>query len=297
MPITITEGSEASGALLTTLARIKARLGITGSAEDARLTQLATTAGLVTESWCGRAKYGFSAQSVADRHSPRGPTITLRHWPVQYVTRIAKNPVPALKITYAHATNVLAEVRTTATGIILTERPSGTATSLAYADYATVTLMAAAIGAVSGFDCEVENDLDGYASSWLVTKQGAFAATVTTADTSDMPAYLYLFKTALPFDLIDPEYGQIIVPLARRGEGALEARYHAGYDSTPEDVQEGVAAIAAALYRRGSRDQSLMHEKIGDYSYTHFQPTQLAASGFVDSDASILLEAYRRPRV
>jgi hypothetical protein len=293
MPITITEGSEASGALLTTLARIKARLGITGSDEDARLTQLATASGKMAEEWCYRI---FLEDDYVERCDVNGPTVTLAQAPVQYVARVAKNPLAALKITYAHATNVLAEVRTTETGITLIQRPAGTTTTLAFADYATVTLMSDAIGAVSGFDCEVENELDGYASSWLVTKQGAFAATVTTSDASDLPAYLYLFKTAVPFDLY-AEAGQIVSNCINRGFQALEVRYHAGYESAPEDVQEGVAAIAAAMYRRGGRDQSLMHEKIGDYSFTNFQPSQLAGLDFIDPDAKTLLAPYRRRRV
>jgi hypothetical protein len=288
MAITISEGSAASGALLTTLARIKSRLDISGSDEDARLTQLATSAGLLAEAWCDRI---FLEADYIEYPEVRGAIVTLAQWPIQYVSRVAISPTPAIEITFSHATDVGAYIRTTSSGVTLVQQPSGTSNTLTYASYTTLTTLEAAIEALSGFSSSVLNSLGGFPSAWIAPEFGSYSAQDPVLGAGNR-SHLYLYATEPGFI---PRFAEgKIEGRFPMGYSTLEVRYRAGYDSAPEDLQEAVAAIASAMYRRGQRDQSLMHEKIGDYSYTQFQPTQLASVEFIDPDAKSLLEKYRR---
>jgi hypothetical protein len=288
MSITISEGSAASGSLLTTLARIKSRLNISVSTYDARLTQLATAAGMLAEEYCDRT---FLEADYIEYPEVRGGIVTLAQWPIQYVTRVATAPTPAIEISFSHATDFGAYIKTTATGVTLTQQPSGTANTLLYASYSTVTLLEAAIEALSGFSSDVVNTMGAFPSAWLTRELGSYSAQDASLGAGNK-SVLYLYANEPAFrPLFEDGRLEGRFPM---GYGTLEVRYRAGYESAPEDLQEAVAAIAAAMYRRGGRDLALMNEKIGDYSYTQFQPTQVASVDFIDADAKILLRKYRR---
>ena len=69
--------------------------------------------------------------------------------------------------------------------------------------------------------------------------------------------------------------------------------YTGGYSTLPDDLQNAVAMIAASMYQRSLRDQTLKQERVGDWGWT-------AADGSTNSippAAQELLAAYKRPSV
>ena len=88
---------------LDTLANVKARLGVTGSADDALLALLQDTADAWVANHCGR---DFAGGSFTEYHPGATGFVFLRHYPVQSVT--------SLRVDAAHGFGSTTELAATA---------------------------------------------------------------------------------------------------------------------------------------------------------------------------------------
>ena len=286
-----------SGSDLVSLSRVKEFLNISGSADDAKLNTLITAVSRGIEQWCDRVFHSASYTHYFDGvDSWRRSHLPLRQYPVTEITRVATNPVCALRIRNTDTTtNQRAVVSLSSTALKLSRVASASTTtnSLALATYTTISSLATAIDAVgSGWDAEVQGDSNDYgkwASADLKTIQGAVNARDTGAD-------LYLYEEELPYVIVDEAIGNLYGSFPR-GFQNIEVKYTAGYSTIPDDIQQGAVQAIVALYNQSKLDPNLLSEKIGDYSY------RLRDNGSVDigsplfAEARFFLQPYRRLRM
>jgi hypothetical protein len=256
------------------------------SAEGTLLDNLVSAVSRAVEAYCRRT---FDEQSFDELYDG-GPAeeLLLRHYPVLRVERVAHTPSPVLRITNTAAGNQRATVRVTDTGLVLTRVASGTTTmnSRAFADYVTLSALAAAVTALAnGWSAAVVSGTDGArASADLRALQGAFNAKDTDAELR-----LHIDEL-IAFD-VDAERGCL-----RRcdgwlgGPGSWRVIYDAGFAAVPDDVQEACAEWVAALFWQTKRDPGLAHENIPNL-------VARAPLGDVPATVKVLLRPYRCVRI
>lgn len=275
------------------------------AAQTAMLPQLTAAASRAIRRYCDRH---FSRRTAIDELYTlgRGGQTLLKEYPVNGVARVAGSPTTVLSVrnsdgtTNQRATATLAttgslDAGLVVTGLTLWRIASGVPSvdTLAFAAYATVQALAAAIAAVGGgWTAAVASGYGPWPTADLRAVQGALPALGRAAE-------LTIHAEDLPFDL-EPETGTLWVDLPLEGgdpsssprwgdlgepDGlALEARpmglrvvYDAGWDTVPEDVQQAcVEAVKAQLDRLGA-DTVLKSESGGEYSYTLRDAEEVAA--------------------
>src|SRR5262249_32191377 len=140
-----------------------------------------------------------------------GGWLTLRHYPLLSISRVAADPTAALTVQNTSASVQRATVQVTATGLTLVHIASGTSTStsLTFAGNATLSALATALTAVGpGWGATVTAGYESWASADLRALQGAQSAKGTGAQ-------LVIHVTDLGDFDVDAERGMLI----RRGGG------------------------------------------------------------------------------
>lgn len=284
---------------LTTLARVKAHLGITTSDYDTVLTSKLSAASRFVEWYCDRL---FLSATRTQYYNGRGNAyLQLQAFPITAITRVAGTPETVLTIRNTSSSNSRATASCDGTNLTLIHTASASTTSnnLVLATYTTITTLAAAVDAASGsWDAAVQGTFGGYASADIATKGALDAKLSCGAEfeiyTEDFGSYRFNSETGQLFT-IDGYFDW--------GYRNIEVRYTAGYASgaVPDDVQEATCSIAGALYNMSQTSGSgLKREKIGDYEYENFQPSMqstLSAIRGISPDALMLLDAHRVPRM
>ncbi len=133
----------------------------------------------------------------------------------------------------------------------------------------------------------------GWPSSYLTTIQGAINAKTGSG------AQLQLHAEEIDWSRLNGETGIVQSSCFPCGFRNIEARYTAGYDTVPDDIQTAVAMLAAAIFRRSTQDGGMKREKIGQYEYERFDVNR--TDHVIDvvtlcPDAAFLLDAYRKIR-
>jgi len=123
---------------------------------------------------------------------------------------------------------------------------------LAFADYATTDLLAAAISEVSGWTATASATLSVY---WLCP--GIFEVNTT--------ATLYYAGRLYRDAKFDSGAGVITLPTHT---GQALVAYRGGWETVPGDLQQLCREFAAASYNRGKVNANLQSESLGDHSYT-----------------------------
>lgn len=270
----------AAGCQLADLVAVKRYLEITDTAKDDLLQQLinqqsARVLKIIGRSLCAADYTEFYRSQGAER-------ITLRQYPVIYVSRVAYGRSEAIRVGYTGA-GIRAMVGVTDSGVRLSSTTSAgvtTNTTLEYAAYPTLSMMATAIDGQAGWDAEAM--VDGLSNN--LYRAAGMPLASNGADVS-----LTWPETDMGVTLVDQEHGVIAVMrghdiwsdddceresrFARRGHVLVE--YRAGYETIPQDVRQVVIElVSGALGRTGDKSasspqkQRLSSESIGDYSYT-----------------------------
>jgi hypothetical protein len=278
---------------LTDLATVKLYMGITGTAEDAKLAPLITAASRAVEQYCDREFLQTDRVEYYDgRDSWRYGYLSLDQCPIIKLTRIATSPLCVLTVTNASTTISAPQVRVDSTSLILTWYDADGAaqtSTLTLASYGTVTLLAAAINAVgSSWAATVSAGYSTWPVALITRPQGALNA----ADGAEIVSYAegMSFNRVVSDDCVATVYGSFPA-----GYRTVEVRYTSGYATIPDAVQQAVCAVVSAMYHTATADPTLKSETIGDYSYTNAD-----GGGFsliIPDDAKALLMKYKRVRM
>lgn len=180
----------------------------------------------------------------------------LKQYPIISVSRLSIGRNNAIKVNNS-ATATYATVSVTSTGVVLNK--DGTETTLLFADYATITLMVAAIAAQANWSAEVMNtSYASYASTELIEAMG-----LQCLDAS----WAYLEIPDEPDDSfeVDPDSGVIYRAGGfPRGHRNIRTDYTAGFAILPEDLKLGVSILVKFIYqKRGSETFGVEQYSLG----------------------------------
>ncbi len=248
---------------LVTLAQVKTYLGIVDEDHDQILTALVDRASGYIERYCNRKfKTRSYGREVYQGHGMR--RLILDQYPVTAVTRLSYGRKNVFSITNTTATNN-AVVEITSSAVKLTA--DGTTTSVAFATYATVTLLMAAVNAVTGWSAVLPDSTLGVRKSTDLLVRPAMYCMSPTVCYTEVP-----MGEVTDYYLIDPSedrnYGVVELPGGFvRGE-EYWVDYTAGFTTIPYALEEACVLLVAYRYNQKSKDASIKSESLGDYSYS-----------------------------
>lgn len=280
---------------LTRLSTLKTFGGIAVATYDGKLNTLIAQVSDRVEKLCDRVFGAATYREFVTGHGTR--QIQVSQYPITTLYFLMTGTCAALKIDYSGAAT-LASVQVDDVGVNLVEIVAGAPqkTACLFSAYATITLTAAAISAVSGWTATVED------SSENGPKPSQLLMPCTGADLSITGTSAFL---SIPYQIrngrIDPLAERTIEMDETIPEGdRVFLWYVAGYtlpsDSSPSDgtlptglVLE-VNRIIMDVFNASRRDGMLASESIEGYSYS--VDPRLVTS-IVDAHADALLP-YRR---
>ncbi len=280
---------------LITLARAKYNIHrSTTSAEDTTLTELIKACSSAIEKYCRRQ---FDSQEFDELYpGSGGHVLTLRHFPLVKVTRVAYDPTTVLTVkNTATTTNQRASVRITSTGLELIRVASGTVTtdtSVTWAGNATLSAVAAAATALgNGWQGQVKGSYGSWRSADLRDFQGHLNAL-------NVEAPLKIHVQELSEYDIDDKRGWLIRGSSPAfpgdglvwsgGAGFWRVIYTAGWSTVPEDVQEACAEWVAMLFWQTKRDPGSIMRRTADVTE---QQGKMEAE--IPANVRLLIRPYR----
>ena len=265
---------------LSTLAGLKAHLGITVSTYDTILEQYIDHATAKIERWIGRqikVRNYFEWYGGNDVRSVR-----VKQYPINNVVGVYTGLAAALTI----ASTVSSDIRLTvsintdplgtvsngtlAPGVTLTRTTTaGTTTidTLTFTAYPTTTLLAAAINGITGYSATVTTAMR---CAQLHPRAGGDIKMATVMLTGVNVSSEFVYDSYLGIVTIR----QDAFPMAShnaRYPSALQStliEYSAGYTAVPDDIHQACLVIAGTMYLSRKSDTSLQSESLGDYSYS-----------------------------
>ena len=267
---------------LTSLANLKAWMGITASTDDTVLESAIDRATARIESYVGRQ---ILSRSYAEWRSGAGvDAIRLHQWPVSQVTGVWTGAYAALVVSSADATDLRASIsvnqETGSNAVILTRTTSAgvtTTTTLSFATYSTTAALATAIGSTAGFACTLGKNI----RSVQLRPRAAgdvVLATVTLFAADTASEYTYDYDTGrLMIDQSWWAYWPMDRGIMPDAVKSVCVEYTAGYATVPDDIEQACIEIAAMMYRDRKRDSGLQSESLGDYSYTRANRAEVDA--------------------
>jgi len=265
---------------LTTLAGLKAHLGITVSTYDTILEQYIDHATAKIERWIGRqikVRNYFEWYGGNDVRS-----VKVKQYPINNVVGVYTGLAAALTI----ASTVSSDIRLTvsintdplgtvangvlAPGVTLTRTTTAgttTANTLTFATYPDTTSLVAAINAITGYSASVSTAMR---CAQLHPRAGGDIKMATVVLTGVNVSSEFVYDSYLGIVTIR----QDAFPMAShnaRYPSALQStliEYSAGYTTVPDDIHQACLVIAGTMYLSRKSDTSLQSESLGDYSYS-----------------------------
>lgn len=252
---------------LVTLARAQLGIPSATSSDDAWLEALIDAASAAIENWCGR--HFVAAEYTESFDGRQDGVIVVRETPIQYIVRLAANPVVVAKTTSSldgFGTTVgPAAVRVSTTGVSYRIEGLLGFTTVTYS-YSTGTSYL-----LSGLKTQIEADVN---YDWLFNIESGYESWASRYMMVQGPlpiisgssAELRAFTEDVAPDDIDTDAGMVFldVPPERRVGQII---YRAGYDTVPEDVQEACVQLVKMMFESGQVSSILHRERLGDYSY------------------------------
>lgn len=264
---------------LTTLANLKAYLGITAFTDDTILERSIDRASKSIVSYCDRQFVSQTFVEWLDSHG--NDRIRLKNSPADKIIFVGASTESVLSIRVTDATYIFASCGVDDAHLHISRIPSSgtlTTSTISLASHDTVSELAAQVNAISGFVAET-----------IVNIPALHIRRIAGADLMNRTVLLEGVTEGLSDYAVDLERGIIIGQTLRRYQSVL-VRYSAGYETIPFDVEQACLLIASRLYRNRQRDSSVASESLGGYSYS----TRTAAE--IDAEAIELLRPYRRLR-
>ena len=223
-------------------------------------------------------------------------TIRLREFPVNWVTRIQSLPVTALTVGNTTATSAWVSLAVTGdvyvgltiTGMILNWQSGGQTYSqtITYTANETISSLAAAIAAVSGWTAEAESTygdwpvteiMDGEASKGAGSSDQPYGAALfhvfsnnitNGRPLSDDGQRTGIWWVGRQYDGVGPTWGPgWESDNYEMSLGKVKVTYNGGFATIPTDVQMAVSELVKANYERLRTDAYLKSESDGQYRY------------------------------
>jgi hypothetical protein len=217
--------------------------------------------------------------SHADRYDGGKQYIYLDNFPVSAVSRVAYGKYCAVKVkNTGTVTNATVSVSTTA----VTVTKDGSSSTLAFADYTTLSALETAINALSGWSAEVvDSNYDSYASDNLLPAWGLYCL--------DEYAYLHIPSQHLNgFELYEDDgvlYYEGGFPSGHRN---VFVDYTAGFSTIPGDIKEAALEAIKWLY------DSYKNNRLGIVSRTIADGTMTIETSDLPKTALRVFDLYRR---
>ena len=272
-----------------------AALSITSDVEAGDPTELVEIIHPAVEKWikkyCNRE---FESTSYRERYNGTGSSeLILRQYPVISLSRLSLWPLDVIRVKNTNTTTN-ATVSVSSTAVTLTR--DGSSSTVLFADYATFTLLAAAISAVSGWSAEVvSSSYDNYKSTELIERMGLYCLESNWA-------YLQMpyNRGEIDFD-VDSETG--IINLYRYsfddssgfpvGIRNIFVDYVAGYATAdmPTDIQLAVKILVKYMYQR------VKEESLGFSSYRLGDISETFEKEGIPIQVELILNNYRRKMI
>jgi hypothetical protein len=266
---------------LTTLAGLKAHLGITVSTYDTILEQYIDHATAKIERWIGRQikvrNYfewygGNDVRSVKVKQYPINNVVGVYTGLAAALT-IASTDSSDIRLTVSINTDPLGTVSngTLAPGVTLTRTTSAGTTStntLTFATYPDTTSLAAAINAITGYSATVTTAMR---CAQLHPRAGGDIKMATVVLTGVDVSSEFVYDSYLGIVTIRQDAFPTMGQHNARFPSGLQStliEYSAGYTTVPDDIHQACLVIASTMYLSRKSDTSLQSESLGDYSYS-----------------------------
>lgn len=286
---------------LTTLASLKADLGISSSDNDAILESYIDRATAIIESYTDRKLVARDHYEWRDGDGSR--TILLDEYPVSRVMRVAYGFREAFSVDHILTSDLSCSISVDESEMVITRVDSSGATTTTTFD----------------FSASLYNTTNKVATQLKALESGTLFST-TVGERNVPSTYLHriagvdLKHAGGPFEFTyvseaDAEYrvdfdrgtvylrrttGSGFASVDRVGfpatQQSIQVHYRAGYETVPADLAHACNTIARRLFRERDNDPTMSSESLGDYSYTRMSQEAL----FAGQEA--LLAAYKRVR-
>jgi len=241
------------------------------------------------------------------RDAQPGLNIWLNNYPVTSVRQVSVARDQAMTVSFTAGTASYATVEVTKTAVNLRQRVSGvlTSTELLLTSYATLTLLEAAIEAISGWVVVTSTDFASYSPTSLVPVPARNARDqsiwLEVPDEGEVECELKGDWGRLynPYGWSYGSYGWRNKAFSSNAATADEANlvyieYVAGYarGSIPAPIKSACLEMVSLLYNLSQRDATLKSETIGEYKY-EISPMALGVKNLPGA-VKFKLDPYKR---
>ena len=262
------------GAALSTDLVIAGAVSCFGSAEELTLKiednylieRLIDRATYFLERYCHR-KFMSRAYSREIYYGSGHGNLILDQYPVTTVSRVSVGRTNAFSVKNTTATNH-ATIEITATALKYSA-DGATATSLAFADYATITLLKDKINAIVGGGWTatlLDSSLGSRKSSDLLIRPGMYCLSPSLAYCEIPDDELTDYQLISPTE--DRNYGVVYCPGGWMQGEEYFFDYTAGYATTPIDLEDICIRLVVNRYNQSKQSTAYKSENLGDYGYT-----------------------------
>ena len=266
---------------LTTLAGLKAHLGITVSTYDTILEQYIDHASAKIERWIGRQ---IKLRNYSEWYGGNDVrSVKVKQYPINNVVGVYTGLAAAITI----SSTVSSDIRLTVSintdplgtvangvlspGITLTRTTSAgttTTSTLPFITYPDTTSLVAAINAITGYSATVTTAMR---CAQLHPRAGGDIKMATVVLTGVDVSSEFVYDSYLGIVTIRQDAFPTMRSYSARYPSALQStliEYSAGYTTVPEDIHQACLVIAGTMYLSRKSDTSLQSESLGDYSYS-----------------------------
>ena len=276
---------------ITTLAALKAHLGITTSTDDALLEAAIDRATYAIEAYLDRKVVQRRVKEWTSANG--GKCVVVKNPPVGHVHFIGSGSRLALTVSSTDSSDLSATVTVSDIRVTLTRVASNgneTVTQVNYANHNTAA--------------EIVSHINSNATGFLATLGTNCVAErlnrIVGRDLKYAPCLL-TFPDQAQFDVSgDLERGILYIGLNGYptdfggnfpvGPISVFVDYDGGFETVPPDIVLACLQMASASYSQRGRDTSLASESFGDYSYS------VRSGAEMDSESRRLLAPWKRYR-
>lgn len=276
---------------ITTLAALKAHLGITTSTDDALLEAAIDRATYAIEAYLDRKVVQRRVKEWTSANG--GKSVVVKNPPIGHVHFIGSGSRLALTVSSTDSSDLSATVTVSDIRVTLTRVASNgneTVTQVNYANHNTAA--------------EIVSHINSNATGFLATLGTNCVAErlnrIVGRDLKYAPCLL-TFPDQAQFDVSgDLERGILYIGLNGYptdfggnfpvGPISVFVDYDGGFETVPPDIVLACLQMASASYSQRGRDTSLASESFGDYSYS------VRSGAEMDSESRRLLAPWKRYR-
>ena len=266
---------------LTTLAGLKAHLGITVSTYDTILEQYIDHASAKIERWIGRQ---IKLRNYSEWYGGNDVrSVRVKQYPINNVVGVYTGLAAAITISSTVSSDIRLTISintdplgTVANGalapcaVLTRTTTAGTTTTdtLLFSTYPDTTSLVAAINAITGYSASVSTAMR---CAQLHPRAGGDIKMATVMLTGVNVSSEFVYDSYLGIVTIRQDAFPTMASHSARYPSALQStliEYSAGYTTVPDDIHQACLVIAGTMYLSRKSDTSLQSESLGDYSYS-----------------------------